>query len=205
MEHESQIKRSSLTLEGTSVFCDGIQLLDLVYRTISLRPVRETDAEFILTLRMDERYNLHLSKVDNDLASQRQFIKRYMEEEKANNEFYFIIQNLDGTPCGTVRIYDLQDDSFCWGSWILNEDKTRFAAVESALLVYRFGFDALNYASAHFDVRRNNTTVISFHQKFGAIEIHEDDTDLFFSISSEAVKETEVRFLNRLSVKENIG
>ena len=43
MAFNAKRKLSPLVLEGTRVFRDGIELLNLVYRTISLRPVRETD------------------------------------------------------------------------------------------------------------------------------------------------------------------
>lgn len=101
-----------------------------------MRYVEESDAEFILSLRLDNRYNNFLSRVDASLDGQKSWIRKYKDDEREEKQFYFIIERNDGIPCGTVRIYDLKKDSFCWGSWILNEDKTRYAALESAMLVY---------------------------------------------------------------------
>lgn len=158
-------------------------------KTIQIRFVEESDAEFILELRLDKKYNQFLSSVNSDVQAQKDWIKKYKNDELKRTQFYFIIERNDGTPCGTVRIYDLQKDSFCWGSWILNENKTRYAALESAFLVYQFGFDELGFVKSHFDVRKGNERVISFHEKMGAKKVGEDELNEYFNITKEAVVE----------------
>lgn len=167
-------------------------------KTVRMRLVEVTDADFILKLRLDERYNRFLSKVDPDLAAQRQWIESYKKEEALRKQFYFIIERLDGTPCGAVRLYDLREDSFCWGSWILNEDKTVYAALESAFLVYEFGFEYLGYVKSHFDVMKGNAGVISFHKKMGALEVGQDEQNLYFVISKQAVESMRARLKDKL-------
>lgn len=156
-------------------------------RTINLRLVEESDAAFIHSLRQDERYNRYLSKVDGDVESQKAWIQYYKKDEALKKQFYFIIERKDGVPCGTVRVYDLQKASFCWGSWILNDDKPKAAAIESAILVYDFGFDVLGYAASHFDVMKDNVRVISFHEKMGAVRESEDEQNFYFMIGKGAV------------------
>lgn len=163
-------------------------------KTIKMRFVEESDAEFILKLRLDRKYNQFLSQVNADLKSQKNWIKKYKEDEKNKKQFYFIIERLDGTPCGTVRVYDLKEKSFCWGSWILNEDKTRYSAIESALMVYDFGFNTLNYDASHFDVMKENIKVINFHKKFGAKEVGDDDSNYYFHISKDSVNKSKNKF-----------
>lgn len=173
-------------------------MTSLISKTIQMRLVEENDAEFILKLRLDERYNQFLSDVNPDVQAQIDWIRKYKDDEKIKKQFYFIIERLDGKPCGTVRIYDLHKDSFCWGSWILNEDKTRFAAIESALLVYKFGFDELGFVKSHFDVRKGNERVISFHLKMGAQQTGEDELNYYFEITKEAVNVVRDRFLVKI-------
>ncbi len=168
-------------------------------KTIRLRLVEETDAEFILKLRLDEKYNQFLSSVNPDLQSQKDWIKKYKDEEKAKNQFYFIIERLDRTPCGTVRVYDLKEDSFCWGSWILNEDKTRYAALESAFLVYKFGFEVLGFKKSHFDVMKGNERVVSFHKNMGAKETGEDEQNYYFEITDSAVYSMQEKLASKIS------
>lgn len=161
--------------------------MNLDSKTIRLRLIEENDANFVLTLRLDSNYNQFLSAVTPDLDSQIVWIKKYKDDENAGKQFYFIIEKLDGTPCGTVRLYDFTEDSFCWGSWILNENKTRFSALESAFLVYQFAFDELGFTKCHFDVRKGNEKVISFHEKMGAKKTGETELDFLFEITKEAV------------------
>lgn len=170
-------------------------------KTIRLRLIEESDASFILKLRLDCRYNKFLSAVQNDLQAQIDWIREYKTYEDNNKQFYFIIERLDGTPCGTVRIYDLREDSFCWGSWILNEDKTRYAAVESAFLVYKFGFENLGYKKSHFDVMRENEKVIEFHQKLGAVITNEDKNNFYFTISKEIIEKSKINLQDKLILK----
>lgn len=167
---------------------------ELISKTIKMRLIREEDAEFILSLRLDERYNKFLSSVDDNLAAQKVWINKYKQDEEAGLQYYFVIETKDSKPCGTVRLYDFKDDSFCWGSWILNEDKTKYAALESAFLVYRFGFEELGFSKSHFDVRKGNLKVIDFHKKFGAIEIGEDEHNNYYEISQESVQKVKNKF-----------
>jgi len=156
--------------------------------SIRMRFVEEKDAEFILSLRLDPKYNSFISKVNNDVVEQRAWISRYKILEDSKSEFYFIIERLDGTPCGTVRVYDLTPDSFCWGSWILNKNKTRYSAIESAMLVYEFGFSNLGFKKSHFDVMKENQNVINFHKKLGAEIVDEDDNNFYFEINEKEIE-----------------
>jgi RimJ/RimL family protein N-acetyltransferase len=167
-------------------------------KSVQMRLVEPADAEFILSLRLDERYNSYISKVDNDVESQRRWIINYKNDEAQKSQFYFIIERLDGTPCGTVRIYDLRAESFCWGSWILNENKTRYAAIESALLVYDYGFNTLGFEKSHFEVLKGNEKVVDFHKKFGAEVVSEDENNFYFEITQASVCKTAEKFKSLL-------
>ncbi|WP_257285960.1 GNAT family N-acetyltransferase [Endozoicomonas sp. SESOKO1] len=168
----------------------------LYSKTIRLRFVEPDDAEFILGLRLDIRYNQYLSTTINDVNAQRNWIKEYKSREREGKEYYFIIERkIDEIPIGTVRLYDFieQANSFCWGSWILNEDKTRFAAIESAMLVYRFAFEEVQFSRSHFDVRKENKSVLSFHRKMGAKEMGEDELNVYFHYFPESYREQKVK------------
>lgn len=148
-----------------------------------MRLIEESDAEFVLKLRLDEKYNTFLSAVKPDLQAQIDWIREYKKDEKAKKQFYFIIERLDGTPCGTYRVYDLKEDSFTLGSWILNEDKTRYAAIESSILIAKFGFEELGYKKCHLQTMKNNTKLLTFYQGAGAIKIGEDESSYHFEIN----------------------
>ena len=151
--------------------------------SVRLRLVEESDAEFILKLRLDDKYNRYISYVSDDLEEQKTWIRKYKDDEKNKKQFYFIIERLDGIPCGTVRIYDMTDEHFVLGSWILNEDKLRLAMPESAILVSNFGFNVLGYKKYRFDTMKKNNTTVAFFKKIGAKIIDENEFENFYEIT----------------------
>ena len=70
-------------------------------KTISMRLIEESDAEFVLSLRLDPRYNNFLSKVEANLDGQKKWIRNYKNDERDKKQFYLIIERKDGVPCGT--------------------------------------------------------------------------------------------------------
>lgn len=150
---------------------------------LRLRLVVSQDAAFIHGLRTDPAYNAHLSPVTGTVADQQAWITAYKAREIAGEEFYYMIERLDGRACGAVRLYGITEDSFTWGSWILNADKPPKAALDSALLIYEIGFGVLRKSRAVFDVRAENERVLHFHRRFGAVETGRDADNLYFELT----------------------
>ena len=155
--------------------------------SIGLREVKISDADYILKLRLDDSYSKYISKVSDEVSAQENYINHYLENNTHNREsFYFIFTNMaTGERCGTVRIYNFNDDVFEWGSWILDENKPRYAAMETAILIYEFAFNRLGFNKSEFEVNKNNKQVVSYHKKSGAKIIGEDDTNYYFCIEKE--------------------
>lgn len=168
-------------------------------KNINLRTVQVEDAEFILSLRLLEHKNTHLSHVENDLGKQEDWIKKYKERESRSQEFYFVIESKTHENLGVVRLYDFKGDSFSWGSWLIKDGAPKTIAIESALQVYEFGFGVLEFKKSHFDVKKENVSVVKFHLRFGAEIIREDSESNHFNYvfnKYEAVKEKYRRYLN---------
>ena len=83
---------------------------------VNLREITVDDADFILSLRCNENKSRFLHKTEYNLENQVAYIKNYFE---IPDEWYFIIENKKGERIGTYRIYDIQGDSFCIGSWLM--------------------------------------------------------------------------------------
>jgi len=150
-------------------------------KNINIRTVELEDAEFIYTMRKNENKTKYLSEVYGTVETQKEWIKNYKQREKSNNEFYFIIESKKSEELGLVRMYDFRNNSFCWGSWIIKENAPSSTAIESVLQIYEFGFYNLGFEKSHFDVRKGNDKVISFHKRFGANIIDENDIEYFFN------------------------
>jgi RimJ/RimL family protein N-acetyltransferase len=148
---------------------------------LTLRLIQPTDAAYVFGLRTDPAYNTHLSKVQGNAEDQRRWITAYKSREAAGQEYYHIITRKDGTPCGTVRLYDIGAESFTWGSWILDAGKPPKAALESAVLSFGFGFEGLGRSEALIDVRHDNHRAIAFYRRFGMTETGQDDVNLYFT------------------------
>lgn len=159
-----------------------MQRRTLFGKTIKLRDVKVNDAAFILSLRTDEKKNRFLSKTDDDVEKQIRYINDYL---KRDSEWYFIIESVEGEPLGTVRIYDIKNEisSFCWGSWLLKDGADITCALESAMMVYNFGFYELGFKNCHFDVRKGNDKVKKFHKLFGAKETSADEENTYWTYS----------------------
>jgi len=168
-------------------------------RTVALRLVQSSDADFIIELRGNERKSRHLSVSATSVAAQIEWLKAYKAREQAGSEFYFIIESLERKRLGTVRLYDIRGNSFCWGSWIVIDDAPRSTAIESALLIYQIGFDTLGFSRSHFDLRKNNTRVVDFHLRMGAENTDEDALNYYFEYSKEAFDTASRRYARYLA------
>lgn len=152
---------------------------------VKLRLIDPDDAGYIHALRTDPAYSTYLSEVTGTAEDQRRWIEGYKSREAEGLEFYYAVERRDdGTRCGVVRLYDIESDNFTWGSWILDANKPPKAALESAVLVYVIGFLRLDLKKATFDVRRENSRTIAFHQRFGAVECMRDTENIYFFYSA---------------------
>ena len=168
----------------------------LVGKTLALRDAGPDDAAFILGLRTDAGKSAHLSPVSGRLDDQRAWLDRYAG---STGQAYFIIEDKQGTPLGTVRLYDARDTSFCWGSWILGAAAPAAAAIESALMVYAYAIDELGFDTAHFQVHRANERVWAFHERFGAVRVAENDVEYHYTLSADSIAASRKRYARYLS------
>lgn len=146
-----------------------------------LRLIHPDDADYVYGLRINPTYNRHLSEVRGTADDQRHWIEAYKSREAQTLELYYIIERRDGTPCGTVRLYDIKAESFTWGSWILDHNKPPKAALESAILSFGVGFEELGLERAIVDVRIANTHAEAFYCRLGMTEMHRTEQDIFFT------------------------
>lgn len=142
------------------------------------RDARVGDVEFILSLRTDEKKSKYLSYTSPQIEQQIAWLNKYKNDD---SQIYFVIENRKNERVGTVRLYDQRSESFCWGSWIKTNDAPPNFGIESALMVYHCALH-LGFQKSHFDVRKGNTFVCQFHEKFGATKIGETEQDYFYQI-----------------------
>lgn len=160
-------------------------------RNIYLRAAIPSDADFVYGLRTNAEKNKFLNKIGGTINDQRVWLKSSCSDPY---QIYFVICSNSDERIGLVRIYDQQDDSFCWGSWLIKDGAPLTAAMESALLIYKYAVQTIGFTQCHFDVRIGNEKVISFHKKFGAIEVDRSESDIFFELSGEKIREALLKY-----------
>ncbi len=152
------------------------------------------DAEFIFQLRTNSKKNQYLSATSDDIQDQINWMHRY---SMTNDQAYFIIYDLSNNKIGVVRIYDCQNSSFRWGSWIMVDGLSPIFAIEVVLIVYSYGL-ALGFTDAFFEVSNQNTSVWKFHESiFGASLIDENNIERSYLMNEVAIKKV-LSKLNRL-------
>mgnify|MGYP000293499629 CR=1 FL=1 len=155
-------------------------------KNIYLRLIQETDVDFLLSLRLNQNLNTYLNQVSNDKEQQLSWLRNYKQREQNGTDYYFVIVDKQLGDIGLVRIYDIDyaNRSFTWGSWVIREEnRPKYAAIESALLLYEFAFNELNLILAKFDVRNDNVGVIKFHNRFGADYLFQNELNNYFELS----------------------
>jgi RimJ/RimL family protein N-acetyltransferase len=121
------------------------------------------------------------------------WIEDYQVRRKDELEYYFIIENDNLAPVGTVRIYNInrKDSSFTFGSFIVDGDLVKkYSAFEAITLVFDLAFNKLSLKKCFFDCRKNNVRANSFYTRYGAIVLKEDDLDIFYTYNSKLFNES---------------
>jgi len=161
-----------------------------------LRNAVVDDAEFILSLRLDPTKSRFLSATPPTLQDQVAWLDRY---QSSSNQAYFVICDHEQHRLGCVRMYDPVEYSYCWGSWLMVGGLSPLFAIESALLIYAYGKYS-GFKQARIDVRKENTSVWKFHEKFSsAARIHETDIDFFYLVTEHKIDRVLNRYSNMIS------
>lgn len=162
-----------------------MRTIRLTGKNVVLRTVEVADAAFILSLRLNKELNQYLSRVENNLQNQKDWIIEYKRREKNQEEYYFIIEDQKGTKFGTVRIYAIQTNECTWGSFILQPDKPSNFSYQSARLSFDFAFNTLGMNKIHLEVNKRNDRAIRIYTKLGFEQINYDQENLYMVLSKE--------------------
>ena len=152
---------------------------------IILRLIEKSDAAFIIDLRTDQKLGQNISWTSSNINDQISWISKYKKREAQKKEFYFIFEDSNQKPWGTIRLYDLKENSFTIGSWICLPDNKEQLAIKAWLLSVEYGFEKLGFNKCLFDVRKKNTSVLYFAYLFHPEKINEDELNYYFSLDKD--------------------
>jgi RimJ/RimL family protein N-acetyltransferase len=130
-----------------------------------IRPVEMADAAFMLGLRTDPELSQLIHPTSSRLEDQQTYLQRYFD--RAGDCYFIVVRSATGRPEGTIALYDINatPGEAEWGRWILRQDS--MAAAESALLIYRVGFEVLGLNRVYCRTAAANRNVVAFHTSCG--------------------------------------
>ena len=163
-------------------------------KNINLRLVEIEDVQFIFDLRSDKNLNKYFTKIDDDINRQIDWLKGYKTREENKEECYFVIQGKNNQPYGVARLSQIRGDSFCIGSWIIRRGSPFYAAIETILMCYEFGFNTLGLKKAYFHLLKENKKLIKHHQSFGAKVMSEDDENYYYEFKKKEFEEMKRKY-----------
>jgi acetyltransferase-like isoleucine patch superfamily enzyme len=168
---------------------------------ISMRLIEESDAKFIISLRTDAKLGLYISETSSSIENQIGWIKEYKKRESNQKEFYFIFEDSNNRKWGTIRLYNLVEDSFTVGSWICLNGNKNHIAIKSFLCAIKFGFENLYYKTSLLDVRKKNLRVLYYLKLFNPVLVKEDDLNYFFRLEKNTFYNNISKIINALHIK----
>ena len=131
-----------------------------------LRPVKRSDAKFIVDTRLeDAKRNTFIHTISDDVSRQEEWIDEYLKRE---GDYYFLIENrLDKSPEGMIAFYNVENNRAEWGRWVVK--KGSLAASESVKLLYQIAFEQVGLDELYCDTIKDNEAVVSFHTSIGEL------------------------------------
>jgi RimJ/RimL family protein N-acetyltransferase len=160
-----------------------------------LRLIEENDAEFIVDIRTDINKSKFISSTDSNIEKQKQWIRNYKKRETINKEFYFIAIDENDEKFATYRLYNISNDSIEVGSFVSKPFyKIALNVIKVDVILKSYVFETLGYDSLNFEVRKNNKTVINYHNKFKPDLINEDDLNYYYKLEKNSFFTNKVKF-----------
>ena len=161
---------------------DLFQTVPIKGNFVHLYHVGKEDAEFILKLRTEDRKDNFLMKTDNNLESQQDYINKYLEKFKQQEEIYFKIFDVKkGQFSGVVRLTDIQSSKyFGWESAVLDKSSSPNLFIDLMLIIYKVGFDILaRETCGPWKVKKEFKKMMKIHKIIGMTEVLKEDNNFY--------------------------
>ena len=168
---------------------------------IKMRLIEKSDAKFVVELRTDPKLGQNLSWTSSKVEDEINWIEEYKKREADKKEFYFIFEDKNHNPWGTIRLYNFKENSFTIGSWICLPKNNEKIAVKAWLLSVAFGFEKLNFNMCMFDVRKKNLSVLYYAYLYHPELISEDKLNYYFRLDKDTFYENRQKVIDILKIK----
>ena len=152
---------------------------------LHVRFVNETDAEFIVRLRTDEKLSRYIHATSPDVDGQVAWIRQYKQRQAAGEDFYFMFEKPVGVRAGVCRIYDIKPGEFTVGSWLFSPEAPIGSAILADIITREIAYELFPDSVHHFDVKRLNTSVNRYNETYKSELIAQDEWTNYYICSKE--------------------
>lgn len=158
---------------------------------VSLRPISESDAEITLNMRLNNKKNIFLHKIENNISNQREFIRKQIESD----EYLFIIENKEKKVVGMRGLYNFIGKTAEVGRTLFIGSPVE--TIEAYCLIYDFAFEKLGLDSVSMTALEFNSNSRGMQTKFGAKKIKSEYNEEFACNMDYSVLSKEDYYANR--------
>jgi hypothetical protein len=169
-----------------------------------VRFVEESDAEFIVKIRTNDKLKKYIHQTSPDIDIQRQWIKDYKIRESENKDFYFLFEKPKGIKLGVNRIYDIKEDSFTTGSWVFSPQSPVGASILASIITREIAFELFPFKKLFFDVKRGNIAVIRYHEIYKPELQWQDEETNYYTCSKENFEKYKKKLLKIFYQEEKL-
>ena len=138
---------------------------------IRLRAFEPEDAETFQAWNLDSEAARVLDFVypPVSLAGTKEWVNKIAKEEVKNDQYFFMIEDLDRTAVGTINAHttDRRVGTFHYGLYVAAEHRRQGYAVEAVRMLLRYFFEELRYQKCTVTVYSNNPVSQALHERLG--------------------------------------
>lgn len=167
-----------------------------------IRFVQEEDADFILSLRTNEKLGKYINATSTSVKDQQKWIQNYKIREANGIDYYFMFEKPKGTRLGVCRIYDVTDSSFTIGSWVFSPNAPIGASILGDIITRELGFHLFPNSTLLFDVKKANLNVNRYQAFYKPTLLRSDIDTNYYSCPKENFNLYKTRFLRNFNIKD---
>lgn len=147
------------------------------------RLVEIEDADFIVSLRNDEKRSRYISSTSSQIEDQIAWLEKYKIRESKGEEFYIMCLADDKkTKLGVNRIYDISGDVCEYGSWLYSPTAGPNVAVLGDLYTKSLIYEKLGIKICKMSTMKDNTSVMRYTKSYNPTFVGEDDLSCHFEL-----------------------
>ena len=131
---------------------------------VRLRCAEEKDAEFTLSIRNDPEKTRFISRLNNTLAGQREWLKKY---SLSDDGCLLVIENKSGESLGTISFFNIDYDvNICEVGRFISYGNS-LENIETSILLMDFLFEVKKFVKLIVYVYKENKPIINYNKRFG--------------------------------------